>query len=229
MEAYLWILLLITLFTGLFGGLINVLGLPKKKAISSGSPSIENSSANKEVWHTLLIAIGASFVVPLFLQTISSNLIDQCKEDPKYYFTYAGFCIIAALFSRRFLSTVADRVLKTAENAEKIAQAAIDQVEENTDLIQPMIIENSDQKNEPAEVATSEDTSTLKGNSSDEENVRDVLKARKYVYRTARGIAKEISLEPTRVEEILNSLEKQGQVNKFENKDKSKTLWTLKS
>src|SRR5690606_15417158 len=82
--------------------------------------------------------------VPLFLQTISSDLINQCKDDAKYYLIYAGFCLIASIFSRRFLNTIADKVIKQAEQAEKKAEQAVSIATEKEDKIQAFVTKNTE-------------------------------------------------------------------------------------
>jgi hypothetical protein len=133
MGNYLCNIFWITLVTGLFGGLINLLLLDKEDELSLF-----------KFFKSTTIGIGAAFVVPLFLQTISSDLINQCKDDSKYYFIYAGFCLIASIFSRRFLNTVADKVIKQAEQAEKKADQAVNIATEKEEKIQAFVTKNTE-------------------------------------------------------------------------------------
>lgn len=214
--SYLSIILIITLFAGCFGGLINFLLLDDKEYCWT------------KFFKSLVIGIGAAFVVPLFLQTISSDLITQCGADGKYYFVYAGFCLIAAIFSRRFLDTVADAVIKKAEDAEKKADQAIETANLNEEKMSAIVDKNS----EPEEQIDFSDTDLTLINQdvkdkvkTDVRNIISVFKNSKYTYRSAKGIAKDINTDMSIVEMVLNELEEAGIIKKFPSKDK--ILWTL--
>jgi len=45
---------------------------------------------------SLVIGIGASFLVPLFLNMISSDLMRQMDQDAGKLLVFVGFCLIAA-------------------------------------------------------------------------------------------------------------------------------------
>lgn len=219
MENYLCNIFWITIVTGLFGGLINFLLLDKEDELSV-----------LKFFRSTIVGIGAAFVVPLFLQTISSDLINQCKDDSKYYFIYAGFCLIASIFSRRFLNTVADKVIKQAEQAEKKADQAVNIATEKEDKIQAFVTKNTEPDEEieftDLDIITVE--TDLKGKVRDDlKEILSALKKSKYTYRTAKGISKEIDSDLKIIEIILEELEQQGMVRKFINTDNKKVLWTL--
>jgi predicted transcriptional regulator len=219
MENYICNIFWITIVAGLFGGLINFLLLDNEKELSW-----------LKLFRSTIIGIGASFVVPLFLQTISSDLINQSKDDAKYYFVYAGFCLIASIFSRRFLSTVADKVIKQAEQAEKKAEQAINIVTDKGDKLQAFVDKNTepDEEIEFTDLDIETVESDLKGKVRDDlKGILLAIKKSKYTYRTAKGISKEINSELNIVEMILKELEEQGMVKKFTNNETNKVLWTL--
>lgn len=209
----------ITIVTGLFGGLINFLLLDKEDELNW-----------LKFFRSTIIGVGAALVVPLFLQTISSDLINQCKDDSKYYFVYAGFCLIASIFSRRFLYTVADKVIKKAEQAEKKADQAVSIATEKEEKIQAFVTKNTepDEDVEFAEVDFKTVETDLKGKvKNDMKETLSALKKSKYTYRTAKGISKEINSNLEVIDMILDGLEGQGLVKKFINSDTKKVLWTL--
>jgi predicted transcriptional regulator len=219
MENYLCNIFWITIVTGLFGGLINFLLLDNEKELSL-----------LKFFRSTIIGIGAAFVVPLFLETISSDLINQCKDDSKYYFIYAGFCLIASIFSRRFLNTIADKVIKQAEQAEKKAEQAVSIATEKEDKIQAFVTKNTepDEEIEFTDLDIKTVETDLKGKVRDDvKDILTALKKSKYTYRTAKGIAKEINSDLKVIEIILEELEEQDLVRKFINTDNNKVLWTL--
>lgn len=218
MENYLCNIFWITLVTGLFGGLINFLLLDKDELIKSN------------FFRSIIVGLGASFVVPLFLQTISSELINQCKTDPKNYFVYAGFCLIAAIFSRSFLTTVADKVLKKAEKAERKAEEAVQKADNSAEKVSAFVDKNSepDDDSELSESDLKPIEEDIKGKVTvDIKNILNALKTSKYAYRTAKGIAKEVSTDEDVVELVLDELEKRKMVSKITNTTNNKIFWTL--
>ena len=87
------IIITIILLAGLLGGLTNFFMLYDGKLTS------------RENWikffAALFLSISASITVPLFLQILSNNLLDDMKF--KNLLIFAGFCVIAGFFSKRFL------------------------------------------------------------------------------------------------------------------------------
>lgn len=77
--------------------------------------------------NTILLGIGAAFLVPAFLQMISSKLASNTNSID--YLIFAGFCLIAAIFSRRFITTIGDKILEKIDAAQKTANEAKKQSE----------------------------------------------------------------------------------------------------
>lgn len=114
------------LLSGVFGGLANYF-LSK------------NSEQSKGVIEYLILGIVASFTVPLFLNMISSNLIEKTITDSIFLFVFIGFCLIASVFSRKFLENIynklANEIQKIKENVENIENAATEPDKEtDTDI-----------------------------------------------------------------------------------------------
>lgn len=93
---------------GLFGGVVNYY---RSYTINSGS--------HRECMTCILIGVGASCLVPLFLSMISSNLIENSRSDDKYFFTFGGLCIIAAIFSNKFINSIGEKVLKEVQQTKE--------------------------------------------------------------------------------------------------------------
>jgi hypothetical protein len=91
------------------------------------------------------MGVVAAFIVPLFLSTISSDLLSSGVTDRLKLFVFGGFCIVAAIGSRAFIHNISDAVLEKVRDArleaaaagEKAAQAAqeVDQVAEKVDQV----------------------------------------------------------------------------------------------
>src|SRR5262245_59250815 len=105
MDPMLWIVAVI-LAAGVFGGFVNFY-LSKPDDIPAPSKV-----------RSVLVGTAASFLVPLFLNMISSNLVDLIKGgDNSKLLILLGFCLVAAISSTSFIRTISDRVLAEAKQA----------------------------------------------------------------------------------------------------------------
>src|SRR5262245_24722585 len=102
--------ILIMLSMGALGGTINHFLLREsEERKGAGERAIE--------WRygrALFIGVGAALLIPLFLSTISSQLLADVLSDGNAQgsrFVFASFCLLAAITSRAFITTVADKIL----------------------------------------------------------------------------------------------------------------------
>ncbi len=93
---------------GILGAAVNT--LREKKKIKQES-----------FWSNLVSGVVAAALVPLFLNSIASDLLKDtpAKGDFRAYFTFLGFCIIAAIYSREFISTVGEKILDKLSQVER--------------------------------------------------------------------------------------------------------------
>jgi len=110
-DIHLVILIAIMIFVGAFGGLLNYL--------FNFDTAENDQKKNIIIFKYILLGIGAALLVPVFLKMISSNLASS--KDNNDYLIFAGFCLIAAIFSRRFITTIGEKILESAKKAEKSA------------------------------------------------------------------------------------------------------------
>ncbi len=100
MSTHTLTLLAIMVLAGAFGGVVNYL-IEKK-----GNP--EQSS-----WlRSIVVGVAASFLVPLFLSMISSDLVSRSESDPGAMLVFTGFCLVAAISSLGFIRRLSDKVLQ---------------------------------------------------------------------------------------------------------------------
>src|SRR5437870_9606053 len=94
MTTQTYTILGIILAAGALGGLVS--------AFTSEEGKLSIGFCFKRV----VIGIACAFVVPLFLNMISSTLLKEAQNDPTPcpYFVFAGFCVIAAISSKAFIS-----------------------------------------------------------------------------------------------------------------------------
>jgi predicted transcriptional regulator len=183
----------------------------------------------------IVIGLGASFLVPLFLQMISSNLVDNAKLNDKDLLVFIGFCLIASIFSRRFIETIGDKVLKQVQEAKETAQTAKEIAQtskEEVDLMASKSTEIDDNERISSEnliQSTSTTTTTTldpSGSASNEkakEIIKNVLKALKdnlYTFRTLKGISKDAEITEEEALKIIQVFEKRGWVKEVSKDDK---------
>lgn len=117
------IIFLVLLACGIVGGLASHLLLQA------------DNDARTTPWYgnifnrSVLIGVVAAFVTPLFLNMISSDLLSQSEEQPEKYFVIGGIALLAAVFGKRFLTTVYDQLMKKVETLGK----EVEQIGEATD------------------------------------------------------------------------------------------------
>src|SRR6266542_1197792 len=188
MEPYLWILS-IMIAAGLLGGAVNYF------------LSQETDPNQKYFGRSLWVGLAASFMVPLFLNMISSNLIDSIRGnattpgDKSKLFVFAGFCLVAAISSRAFIRTLSDRVLREAKEAKQQALDAKADVAEMQSVIEPIVAKETESES-PAESAS---TALLQTSLDDaEKTILRVLATGGWTLRSLSGIAKDSKLEKKR-------------------------------
>lgn len=111
-----------------------------------------------------VLGVVAALTVPLFLNMISSTLLEGARTKPVDFFTFAGFCLIYVIASRRLLENVAQRLI-----------GQIDQVKRDVGHLkqqkqsEPMVLTSReetapviDQKPEPREVLSYNDVEILR-------------------------------------------------------------------
>jgi|GEM_PF-3338182 len=174
----------------------------------------------------LLLSLCASVTVPLFLQIISNNLLDETVLDEggrkvhpvKNYFILAGFCVIASFYSKRFLDNLYDRIDKVEEKA-KEAEKKVDELET---MGQEQDVPDDN------ELALRLSSRTTNSDYTPEQfaAVRNAIVSSKYTYRTVAGIVKDAHLTIKEVTDILNIMKSDGYAISKKNK-KGNDIWRI--
>jgi hypothetical protein len=183
---------------------------------------------------SVLLGLTAAATVPLFLKTVSSNLMTEClNNDVIAHFVFFGFCTIAAIFSSKFLQTLGDKLLQEVKEVKK-------KQEELTETTDVLVSQNSDPVEEPATVPVSGESDvsefesfkagTTKSNApalSDEQKILGVLRSGSFAFRTVEGIAKDTHLDTGIVQQKLQELENSGKVKKMRRTRDNAWIWRL--
>ena len=226
--------LLVTIaIAGVVGGSINYLLAEKPVPVGQRL---------RKWWQYAVIGLGASFTVPLFLNTISSSLVkevlsaDLTPSAAANLLVIAGFCILASVSSRAFMQTLTSRVLKIAQNANQTAKSALETATHAQGEVDK-VIEPDDRddiphtRTEDIVAAATAITKFAADDKSgevisdeqvepDENVVLSTAEARTlhaisgsgYIYRTVGGIASTIGVAKSSAQLVLSSLEERGLV-----------------
>lgn len=66
-----------------------------------------------------VLGVVAALTVPLFLNMISSTLLEGARTKPVDFYVFAGFCLIYVVFSRRLFENVAIKLLTQIEQMKR--------------------------------------------------------------------------------------------------------------
>ena len=100
LDSYMLVVLLIMVAAGILGGIANYY-LSER----------QNDSGRGDWGKFLILGVIAALTVPLFLNMISSNLLEAARTRPVDFFVFAGFCLIYVVVSRRFFENVANKLM----------------------------------------------------------------------------------------------------------------------
>jgi DNA-binding transcriptional ArsR family regulator len=100
LDAHMLLILAIMVLAGLLGGAANYFLADKQ-----GDP------ARRDWLKYPILGVVAALTVPLFLNMISSTLLEGARTKPVDFYTFAGFCLIYVVASRRLVENVAARLM----------------------------------------------------------------------------------------------------------------------
>jgi hypothetical protein len=202
--THIWTLIVIIVFAGVLGGIVNY---------------FMNNVSKIWDWYdfikSLIFGVVASATVPLFLETVSSQLIYESQTKPLKYFVFGGFCLLASVFSSKFLQSLADRILKELNEVKK-------ENKDNKEKVDAMVSQKSDDK----QTEKFADTKLKAQAGDDVEKVIIALQDDKFTFRTINGLATASSTSESTVRAILLHLEDKDYARQFKRSD-GVTLWTL--
>jgi len=180
-----WVIVL----AGVFGGTVNF------------ALARTDSSGWKDWFWSVVIGLGASFLVPLFLNTISSTLLSgllSSSPGKADIYIFAGFCLLGAIASKAMIQTLTQRVLREAQAARK-------EVETLKEEIAPIVEKETEDDAPVAEV--------LSRSSEIPENLSQVLKAldsSRFSLRSVTGVAQDVGRSRDAVVAELRELSQKG-------------------
>lgn len=158
------------------------------------------------------LGIAASLLVPLFLNMISSTLLDSIRNsasgtvDLTKILVFAGFCLVAAISSTAFIKTLSDRVLQEAREAKKVARQADKKASDAQSDVR-LIVEKETEAETPSEANAAQQIPTVAVDENETKLLRNMAAGR-WVLRTRTGLAKETGINKPDVDRMMEELRK---------------------
>jgi len=182
-DSYMLVILVIMILAGVLGGMANYFMSDRRV-----------ESSKRETLKYAIFGVVASLTVPLFLNMISSNLLEAARTRPIDLFVFAGFCLLFVVFSRRFFENIASRLIQQIEQIRGEVRQIKDAPPAEAVVVEPKISESqSTVRSEPPKVALTY---------SDIELMRTIAEG-KFVYGSLSELAGEASLSKEVVTERL--------------------------
>ena len=100
LDSYMLIILLIMIAAGVLGGVANYFLSDR-----------HNDTGHNDWGKYPILGVISALTVPLFLNMISSNLLEAARTRPVDFFVFAGFCLIYVVASRRVFENAANKLL----------------------------------------------------------------------------------------------------------------------
>lgn len=203
MADHILVLAAVMFLAGVFGGLVNFYVY---------TPD-EDDHTN--LARCLVVGVGASFLVPVVLDLVSSDLILESQADPSKLLIFTGFCLIAALSSRVAIANVNDRILMEAHTTRQHSE----NMEYDLRMIKENIVPLLDTETEHDSKA--DDESVLSPADELDVTTTQVLKtlaSGRYIFRSVVGLCKDTNSDSTTVEHSVSVLQARGLAGRINSK-----------
>lgn len=102
----------VIVLAGVLGGIVNT-------ALGRKEDELVKDPAEKNI----IIGIGAAFLVPLFLKSVDSKILDTLNTAPLNGLLLFSYCTLAAISARHFITTLTDQVFKKIDTLKKETEA----------------------------------------------------------------------------------------------------------
>jgi hypothetical protein len=187
------------LASGILGGLINFF---------LSDPATEKPLS---WWKHIIVGVGASFIVPVFLNMISSRLIAEItgpaftSEILSKILVLAGFCLLASVSSRAFIKSVSDKLLQEISAAKKEAQEATKQAESAAAIASLSVEPEPPNQSVTHQAAQTAGLPSSKLSDTEKKVLGAMVKG-PFVMRSSTGIGKNTTLSEQDVNTALSSL-----------------------
>lgn len=191
MANHIFIMTTVMLLAGIFGGLVNYYLYGEKDPDAASLPRF------------LVVGVGASFLVPVVLDLVNSELVLESQGDPSRLLIFTGFCLISALLSRFVIDNLSDRIFNEAQVAKKRSE----EVQQDLRMIQTNLLPLIDTETEQ-DVAQEDPQLQHMHEELDvtSTGVLKILSSGRFIFRSLAGLCREANQDEATVLKTLNVL-----------------------
>ncbi len=202
---------------------LSVIGLIAAAGLLGGSISFALSRTEDSTWQdflwSALVGLGASALVPLFLNTISSSLLSGIlggSAGQADIYVFFGFCLLGAIASKAMIQTLTQKLLREMEEARK-------EVKTLKADIAPIVAKETEPPKEPQRAFF--EVKAFGNVDPDTKRVIEALGYEKYTWRYLGGISEQTGLSDETILKALDWLVANGLAS--EKQGKRGKLWGL--
>lgn len=217
-NLHVWVLIGIMLAGGLLGGGVNYL------LAKADEPADAPSKA--DLLRSVLAGIAAALLVPLFLNMLSSDLLTQEKWEPLSALIFLGFCLVAAISSKAFITTISDRLISEVKQARQDAAEANQNAADAQEKANAAV-EGQAEPPPPPDAGTEgfEAVARVSLNEGEKRVLLAFTRRPEFKFRYFFGVVADSALEPDEARNVLDRLESRGLVAVTEDKENKKLYY----
>jgi len=192
MANHIIVLITIMLLTGVFGGLVNYY------------MQVQQDADSTSMARCLVVGVSASFLVPVVLHVVNSDLILKSQDDSSGLLIFTGYCLIAALSSRFFIVNMSDRILNEAHIAKERSEQLLQELRVLQYEMLPLVeveTEHNVDSDESGLPLAADDELDVTAN-----NVLQNLGSGRFIFRSLAGLCTETNSDETTMLKTLKIL-----------------------
>ncbi|OQA33774.1 MAG: hypothetical protein BWY57_00962 [Betaproteobacteria bacterium ADurb.Bin341] len=111
LDSHMLVIFSIMFLAGILGGIANFFLAERS-----------SDSASRDWMRYPVLGVVAALTVPLFLNMISSTLLEGARTKPTDFYVFAGFCLMYVVASRRLFENVAIKLLAQIDQVKRDMQ-----------------------------------------------------------------------------------------------------------
>lgn len=190
LDGHMLLIFGIMVLTGMLGGAANFFLADR-----------QGERGGKEWLRYPILGMVAAFTVPLFLNMISSTLLEGARTKPIDYFVFAGFCLIYVVASRRLFENVALKLMAQVDQVKRDMNHMRQKSEAEIPLRreEPEVVKQPEIKVEPKEFLSYNDVEILR-----------VLASESFVYGNLAALCDQTGLARDLVSQRLTVMKQLG-------------------
>jgi len=192
LDSHMLIILAIMLGSGLLGGVANYFLSDR-----------QGESGRRDWMKYPILGVVAALTVPLFLNMMSSTLLEGARTKPLDLYVFAGFCLIYVVASRRLVENVVQRLLGQLDHVKRDMQ----QIKQQRQELPPIVIREEKTETPAIEPKVEIPRETLSYN--DIEILR-ALAEESYVYGNLAALCEKTGLARDLVSQRLTVMKAMG-------------------